>query len=296
MATKPETAPPAEAPIPPVSFSEAMGAAIRAALTLDPRQASRDGRSFLTLPGDFRLVELPDDDRLPSYAKGAVELDDRESLIRYVNRFQTPATMLLADYDSLSIHALLDYHPGNESLTDDDDPGAFAWIDHGPCRHTATLRLRPSEEFARWDEMEGTLHPQEEFARFLEENAVDVIDPESAALVELSRDFEATVGQVYKSSTRLDNGDRRLVFETETKAASGVVIPQRFVLAIPLYQGEDPDQLEALFRWRAAGDGSVRLGFQWRRVEYRRQAHFAAIASAVSEATGRPVMLGRKAA
>lgn len=284
--TKSATSSTAAAAAPMIDLAQALGVTLDAARLANPFTASFDGRSFAILPDGQRLHEIPDDTRLAPYAKGSVIVDDRDSLIRYVNRFSSPGTILLADYDALGIHARLDYHPDNQA--NDKLRGS-----QGACRHTATLKLRPSEEFARWSDFEGKLHPQDEFARFLEENATDVGHPEAATMVELSRDFEATVGQVYKSSTRLDNGDRKMIFESETKALDGVVIPQQFTLHIPLYQGEEPDALTALFRWRAAGDGSVRLGFQWKRVEYQRQAHFASIAHAVAEATGCPVMLGR---
>ena len=112
-------------------------------------------------------------------------------------------------------------------------------------------------------------------------------------MVESSRDFVATVGQSYKSSTRLDNGDRKLLFETETKVQNGVVIPEKFTLSIPIYNGEEPELLTCLFRWRAQGGGGVGLGFQWHRVEYQRRAHFAQIATTASEDTGLPVYMGR---
>ncbi|WP_262983356.1 amine dehydrogenase large subunit [Paracoccus mutanolyticus] len=59
--------------------------------------------------------------------------------------------------------------------------------------------MRPSEEFSRWDEMEGKIHPQAEFARFLEENSVDIGFPEAGTMIEISRDL-STVGQVFGSA------------------------------------------------------------------------------------------------
>ena len=57
--------------------------------------------------------------------------------------------------------------------------------------------------------------------------------------------------------------------------------------------GEAPDELTALFRWRPSAGNGVTLGFEWHRVEYQRRAHFAAIAHAVAEDTGLPVIMGR---
>ena len=154
--------------------------------------------------------------------------------------------------------------------------------------------LRKSEEFQRWDEFEGALRDQADFARFLEENSSDIYAPDPATMIEISRDFEATVGQTYKSAIRLDNGDRRMVFESDTKVANDVIIPEKFTLSIPIYNGEEPDLLTCLFRWRAAGGGAVKLAFQWHRVEYQRRAHFALIARTAAEETGLPVYMGRQ--
>ncbi|WP_288997984.1 DUF2303 family protein [uncultured Gemmobacter sp.] len=285
MAQKIETT--ASAPLPVISAGEELEAAIRAARLADPVIDGPDGRRYVFVPRDFNLSQLPDDTRLPAIPAQRVIVDDRASLVTYANRFRDDRSIIVADFDALEIAAHLDWHPHNAM------PDSFG--QSGALKHSVTLKLRASEEFQRWDAMEGKVHPQEEFARFLEENSSDVGYPEAATMVEISRDFEATVGQSYKSSVRLDNGDRKLRFESETKVMNDVIIPERFTLNIPIYNGEEPDTLTALFRWRAVGGGAVALGFQWHRVEYQRRAHFAQIASTAAEETGLPWIMGRKA-
>lgn len=263
----------------------ALDAAIEAARLANPVVTGPDGRHHVVLPDGYRVSELPDDVRLPARPRTRIVVDDRASLSAYANRFSSRASVIIADFDKGTISARLDWHPGNAA----DDHGAA-----GADSHSVTLKLRWSEEFARWNAIAGKLMDQADFARFLEENAGDVGHPEAADMIELSRDFEATVGQTYKSAVRLDNGDRRLVFETDTRAQSGVVVPQKFTLMIPIYNGEQPDELTCLFRWRAAGDGRVMLGFEWHRVEYQRRAHFAQIAYTAAEETGLPVFMGRQ--
>lgn len=264
---------------------QALDAAIAAARIANPILTGPDGRLHAVLPADFELTELTDERRLAPWPRQRITVDNRASLSAYANRFSTDRSVLIADYDRGQISARLDWHPHNKGA------------DHGdaaPDAHSVTLKLRLSEEFSRWNAFAGKQHPQEEFARFLEENASDIAAPDPATMIEISRDFEATVGQSYKTSVRLDNGDRRLVFETETKAQNGVIVPQKFTLAIPIYNGEEPDQLNCLFRWRANGAGGVTLGFEWHRLEYQRRAHFAQIAFAAAEETGLPVFMGRQ--
>lgn len=262
----------------------ALDAAIEGARIASPVIAGDDGRQHVLLPERMQLHDISDPNRLPSRVKQLVTVDDRASLCAYANRYSTDRSIIIADFDALTISARIDWHAHNQ---DDSVPEA------GHNAHAVTLKLRPSEEFARWDAVEGKLLPQEEFARFLEENSVDIGFPEAATMIEISRDFEATVGQVYKSSVRLDNGDRKLVFETDTKVQNGVIIPEKFTLSIPIYNGEEPEELTCLFRWRAQGGGAVGLGFQWLRVEYQRRAHFAQIAYTACEETGLPVYMGR---
>jgi hypothetical protein len=262
----------------------ALEAAIAAARIASPVLQGKDDRLWAFVPNDFRLQQVEDRSLLPVRPAQRVTVDNRQSLTAYANRFRSPLSILIADFDALTISARLDWHPDNEHQ------------DFGSAQadsHNVTLKLRASEEFARWDQMAGKLHPQDEFAKFIEENSVDVVMPDAAAMIELSRDFEAQGGSIFKSSVRLQNGDRALRYETETKALNDIVIPDRFILRIPIYLGEEPLDLQARFRWKGNANG-VQLGFEWHRVQYQRQAHFSEIAMLAAEETGLPVFFGRK--
>lgn len=265
---------------------EALETAIRAARLADPVITGPDGRQYAMVPKDFLHHELPDDARRAPFTRQRLTVDDRMSLIAYTNRFSDKASVILADYDMGTISTRLDWHPHNQ-ITD-------AFGRPGRDEHSITLKLRPSEEYARWNAFANKMHSQADFALFLEENASDILHPDAATMIEISRDFEATVGQSYKSAARLDNGDRKLMFQSETNISSGVVIPQKFSLSIPLYNGEEPEELVANFRWRPAQGDGVTLGFQWHRVEYMRRARFTLIASDTAEATGLPYFIGRQ--
>lgn len=277
--------PPTAAPAAPQEAwpHAALDAAITAARLASPVITGKDGALHAMVPEGFRLTALDDAARLEPFPRAKVQVDDRASLVAYANRFRDPRSILVADFDAGTICARLDWHCDNEHATDSAQPD----------RHNVTLKLRHSEEFARWSALEGKMMAQADFALFLEENAGDILHPDAATMIEISRDFEATVGQTYKSALRLDNGDRKIIFTNETNVTNGVVIPQKFVLNIPIYNGEAPDELTALFRWRPAGQGGVTLGFQWHRVEYQRRAHFQQIAFAAAEETGLPVFMGR---
>lgn len=263
----------------------ALDAAIKAAAIREPVIEGPHGARHVLVPEGFKLEEAHDPHALPPYAIGKITVDDADSLIRYVNRFADARSIVVADYDKLSIHGILDYHGAN----DHEKP-----LEPGPGRHVATLRLRESEEFKRWAEMENELHDQMAFAEFLDENANDIADPDPATFIEIARELEATQGVVFKSATRLQTGERSITYETETHVKGEMRVPTQFTLAIPLFQGEEPTEILASFRFRPSPHG-LRLGFVWRRVEYRRQAQFNLMAHRVSEETGRPLVAGRLA-
>jgi len=264
----------------------ALEAAIRAGFLAKQEIEGQDGAKHVFVPKDFTLVKLSDDTQLPPWPRQKITVDDRASLSAYANRHSRPGiSILIADYDALKITAHLDWHPAN----DHDLAGKAA-----PDQHAVTLALRLSEEFARWDGFEGKLHSQEDFARFIEENSVDIAFPEAAIMLEISRDLEAAVGQTFKGRVNLSNGDRAMKFESETKVQNEIAIPEKFVLSIPIYNGEHQMDLTCLFRWRANGQGGLLMGFQWHRVEYQRRAHFAEIAARAAEETGLPIFAGRK--
>lgn len=260
-----------------------LDAAIDGARLANPRFVTEDGREFAFVPERYGLKDISDPLRLPGRARHIVTLDDRNSMTAFVNRFQRPETVLIADFPTLTISAVIDFH------ADQDSPVAEQ---ARACDFRADFKLLPSEEFLRWNAMEGEMHSQAEFAEFLDENSSDIEEPDSATMVEISRELEATVGAAFKSAVSPETGDRKFVYETETKTKGDIIVPKRFSLNIPLYNGEGPELLEARFRFRAMPDGLL-LGFTWHRVEYQRRAFFNAIATQIAEDTGRPVFAGR---
>ena len=264
-------------------FTDALRALTKAdALALKPVDGA-DGRQHVLIPDGYKLQDITDPNRLHPRPKGFVEVDDRASLVTYAKRHLTAHSVIFADYEEGTITASLDWHPHNQ-----DD----AFGQSGAREHAAQLKLLPSEEFTRWNAMEGKLHAQAEFAIFLEENASDIWKPEPAIMLELARDLEGVSGIAFKSRTRLTDGSHGFKFEAENKIVSEVQAPDEFHLSIPVYHGEEPEVLTAKFRWRPSAQ-ALMMGFVWHRVEYMRRARFTQIAAQVAEDTGLPWVAGR---
>ncbi len=260
---------------------EELQVALEAARLAQPLIELDQGRQHVLLPPGYSTKDVSHPDIQDLHIKQTVTLDDAASLSTYTNRFSDDRSILIADYDSLSIRSHLDWHNNND-----------ADLLPEPCAHVATLKIRSSEEFERWNSMQGTLHDQSEFAEFLDENVSDIVDPDPNVFLEIARDLEATQGCQFKAGTRLQTGERSFSYETETQVKNDFVVPQRFTLSIPLFDGEQPTDIVASFRFKPSPKG-LGLGFVWRRVEYVRRAMFKEIAHRVSEETGRPVVFGR---
>lgn len=267
----------------PENFADALRTIVKAQSLYEPIVDGGDGRQYAIVPDGYKLQDITDQYRQPPFPHCQVKVDDRASLVTYAKRHMTDHSMILADYDAGTIAVAIDWHPHNQHK----DTGSAA-----PRKHSATLTLQPSEEFTRWDKMEGDLHRQADFALFLEENATDIHTPEPAHMLELARDLEGTTGVSFKSRTRLKDGSHGFKFEAENNIISEVQAPDQFALMIPVYHGEEPELLVAKFRWRPTSQALV-MGFVWHRVEYMRRARFTQIAAAVAEDTGLPWIAGR---
>lgn len=267
----------------PFDMNTALQAVMKGATLAQPLVRGDDGRLHALVPKDFDLKDITDKHALHPRPKAVVTVDDRHSLVAYSKLHQTEKSLMFADYTAGTITTQIDWHPHNQH----EDHG-FS----GAREHAVRLTLQPSEEFARWNAMEGKMHAQADFAQFIEENANDIHTPEPGIMLELSRDLEAVSGQSFKARTRLENGDVAFQFETESKIVSKVQAPTEFKLNIPVYHGEAPELLVCKFRWRPQPSGLL-LGFVWHRVEYMRRARFTQIATQAAEDTGLPVIMGR---
>ncbi|PCJ05221.1 MAG: hypothetical protein COB16_16115 [Rhodobacteraceae bacterium] len=264
-----------------ISPRNALDAGIDAARLLKPTITLDDGRVHAFVPSGYTLKDISDPNALPNFIAQTVTVDDRDSLTAYANRFRDDRSIIVADYDAGEIIAQLDWHQDNER-----------GLERQHSSHKATLKLRNSEEYDRWNSMEGDMHSQEEFALFIEENVCDVSNPDHSVLLEICRDLEATQGAKFRSGIRLENGDRTFVYEDETQVKNDLTVPTEISLEIPLYNGEAPVKILAKFRFRVTPSG-LQLGFRWHRVEYMRQATFREMAVLTADNTGLPVYFGR---
>lgn len=197
----------------------------------------------------------------PVRKRGAALVKDTNSFIHYVQLHQEPGTLLFGDLDTTgaSITAILDYHLSNAGPDKPDFvPGTAGWGEH-ICK----LVMEHSPEWKVWAAHNEHLFTQTEFALFLEDNRLDIVSPEAGEVIDIAKCLEATTGSQFKSAIRLDNGDRKFKYETQTTARAGetgaLTIPEKIKLKLPVFINGPAFEIEAFFRYRLKSDGSLVL-------------------------------------
>lgn len=239
-----------------------------------------EGRTFLAIPspsgshsGGYDLKEVTSPNKadvlMPKVTSQHVRMQTAESLADYINRFKKPDTMLFADIANDTITSIIDYHG-------DEDPRLGV--------HRATLVLPKSLEWQTWNKVSGTLMSHVAFATFLEENAIDIVSPPGADLLELCRDLHVAQNVNFGSSVRLgDLTEINYKKDQDALSKGTIALPQSIMLSIPVYFGEPPVPVMAFMR-RHIDDGKLKLGVQLSRAENVRQDEFHRIVDSVSTA------------
>lgn len=262
-------------------FTEALAAVAAKA----PSHATPDGGSIIIVPEGYKAEKVPPLERpLPRIVQN-VTLHDRDSFVSYVNRFKAgQSTQIFAEPGFLAngqarIVAVIDYHLNSQA-------------DYGV--HTATYAPRFSDQWTRWQNACKAPLKQAEFAEFVEEVRSDIVDPDAAKLLDIVRTFKASKRVDFDSVVYQPNGDVKLGYEerTEQKGSSGA-LPEQMSLGIPVYFRGSPYKVPVLVRYRVGG-GGVQFALKIDRSDVIEDTAFAELTSAVKEATGIDVYLGRR--
>lgn len=224
----------------------------------------QDGRPYrITEQGGIETVE-----RLlgsPSFRRGLTAFYEALSFSRFVRRFRNSSTVIFADAlgsEGPRFTAVLDYHEGGDSQVDGAKWDFFR----------AVLPLRHTPAWTTWAAASGQPMEQAAFSQFLEDNIVNVAEPNGAQLVEIARTLEATTDVSWQSHIRADNGAHKFAY-LETIAGSAqtakdgkIEIPQELTLVLQPFEGSKEYAVKARFRYRLA-QGKVKLWFDLVRLQ-----------------------------
>lgn len=250
-----------------------------------PAHDAPNGGKIIIVPEGYRAESVrPLEEPIPRI-KQAVVLHDKDSFVSYVNRFkQGEATRIFAEPGFLvngqaHVTAVVDYHKN-------------AAADYGV--HTARYQPRYSDQWQRWQKACEAPLKQAEFAEFVEEVRSDIVEPDAAKLLDIVRTFKASKRVDFDSVVYQPNGDVKLGYEerTEQKGTSGV-LPERMALGIPVYFRGSAYKVPVLVRYRVGG-GGVQFSLKIDRANVIEDTAFSELTTAVQEATGIDVYLGRR--
>lgn len=228
--------------------------------------------------GAVKIVDTDAYDATPRHVSASRTVTDAESFVKYVKRHAIPGTEVYAHTTSSSVVAVIDSH--------EDASGEPGWQ-----KHKLTLTLEHTKAWKAWAERDLGQNPrgwfgQEEFAEFIEDRALDVIDPDHARLIELATRFEATKKVDFSQATRLDNGEVQFQYTETVGAKKGtkdsIDFPKDLQLALRPYVGGPIYSVFASLRYRISSEG-LRLGYALQRPENILEAAFSDIVTEIRD-------------
>jgi len=194
----------------------------------------------------------------PSRKRIEVQVDSLDSFMEYLEEQKKDETRIFARVSEkppkLTVTAAIDYH-GTERE-------AASWI-----THTVQFAPRTSDDWDEWTENNNTSFDQAEFALFLEDNQRNISRPDGATLLEIASTLEATREVQFRSSVRLDNGDRGFKMDEQTKAQAGITgelaVPTEIEIYIPVFEGSPREVISAKLR-HSLNASTGKLTFRYR--------------------------------
>lgn len=249
----------------------------------EPKRVTSSDFPFVVIPDDHLVMDLEHTLLNPMRTRATVAISAADSFIAYINKHKTDAT---------SLYGSMGDKPSFIAVIDDHAPAVAAWREH-----KATYACPLSPEWRTWT---NPLHnakakTQVDFARFIEDNLLDIVDPSAAEVLAVSRTLEAKKSVSFSSGVRLDNGDVQFTFTEETKGTAGkgtIDIPERFGIAIPVFEGGDKYRIDARLRYRINDDGQLSMWYELERPHKVIEHATKEVWKAIAEGTGLPIING----
>lgn len=195
----------------------------------------------------------------PERKTGTARVLTLESFIDLTKRHMTPDSAIFADTDwrHPSMTAVIDYHVNKSAGAPDNG------------KHRIHYAFPLSEEWKKWQALDGEPMNQGEFAEFIENRISEITSPtfdEETALgalfstkiaapnelIMLSRGLQVRAEMRVKNAVTLQSGEGEITFEEEHKDAAGnkLQVPGIFIINIaPFFLGE-PARIPARLRYR----------------------------------------------
>lgn len=241
-------------------------------------------KAVAVVPLGFSLSPIPEVDverDAPRRINVRHVVETMESFVAYLERFKQASTIVYGTAAKAEMMAVIDHFEVSKP----------AYADH-----RCTLKPRYSDSFKAWFAINGKPLNQIQMTRFLEENYIDITAPAGATMLEIAMSIEASKTGSFRSSVRLANGSHQLTYDEKVDGKAGsetnrLVIPEKVVLFLAVFEGQAGREVHAHFRYNTDG-GKLVLQFDlWRLAQVVREA-FADLVKDLTTATALRVIDG----
>lgn len=248
----------------------------------EPHQLEPGKVYAFNTPSGVHKVDLtgPEYRDVPERKTGTTTVRDVGSFTHYYGKHADNDSEIYADAERLTVTAVLDAH-----------------TETGPRwgGHRLHLDLRESDAWQQWTRSDGTLMSQEKFAEFIEDHLPELIEPDSATMLEIAQSLQATTSVDFQSGHRLQDGQRQLKYVETTQAKAGakgeLTIPEVFTVGLVPFDNSEGYRLTARLRYRISGS-ELSIGYKLERPKDVQAAAFADVLEQISGDIGVTVMTG----
>lgn len=218
-------------------------------------------------------------------------MTDLPSFVRYVNTFKDEDTRVFAMLNGqggASFRAVLDYHrPGLIG------PAASTFEATQPLprwgEHVAMYSFPITPEWHKILQNNNRQLSQDDFGDLVEELRVCFKKPDGATMLELARNLSGRTEGVFRSSVNVHNGDRDLLWTTNTSAVGGkgetLHVPTQLEFFVAPFMRGQSLTIPALFRYRVR-EGEVTFQYVLDRAHAALDVAVSEAAKQVQEKTG----------
>lgn len=230
----------------------------------------------------------------PRRKTGTVKVQDAASFVAYLEKHALPESEVFADPRTYQLVAVINAHQG----VLDDGQGIVREDSAGHGDHRLVLDLVQTPAWKTWLALDRQWQTQAEFAEHIEDNALDVISPDAATMLELAQSFQAASSVNFKRGERLHSGVVSLHFEETQSATAGqagdIEIPTTFTVQLAPFEGGDLTSVTARFRYRIRS-GELSMSYALVQPHDVARAAYDRIVNDVAGAIDAPVLYGTPA-
>lgn len=209
-----------------------------------------NGHPFVVLADGQQVESIAHMLPQPQRKQGHTVIQDEKGFIKFFKRHQNPQANIYADRGKGSFKAVFN----------DDTDTETGWKDH-----TATYPVIKSNNWKAWAEKDGVKMSQAEFAQFIEQNIVDIVEPNHTDMMEISRTLEAKKSASFSSAIRLSNGSHQFAYEESIRgtASNGrLEIPETFKLGLQVFLNGEHYEVSARLRYRINKENHLEMWYE----------------------------------